>query len=111
MTSACTRYQLFYRPDCPPCRRLSLTVVLLSGGAIERVAVDARLAEALYAAHPDWRGRLMLVHGARVWLGAAVFHAVPRALLARRLRPALRHALAGIRRWRPGHKRTSPERP
>lgn len=97
-------YHLFYRPECPPCRRLALGVVLLSGGAIERVAVNPRQAEAIYAAHPHWRGRLVLLKCGRVWLGRDVFYAVPRALVDMRLRPALRQAAARLRRMLPGRR-------
>lgn len=86
--------KLYYNDRCPPCRRLSRLAVAMSVGAIERVAIHSDEAHALRAAHPEWRGELLMIRGEQLVLGPAVFALVPVAIVAawaRWLRAALQH--------------------
>ena len=80
------RFTLVYDAGCPPCRTLSRLAVVLSLGAIRRLASEMPEAAALRARHASRRGELLLTNGARAWTGPAVFAAVPRAILAALLR-------------------------
>jgi hypothetical protein len=76
-------FRLFFNDRCPPCRILSRLAVEMSLRTIRRVAVDSAEAAGFRERHPAWRGELLMTDGtvARIWVGPAVFRAVPLAIL------------------------------
>ena len=75
------RYKLRCCHQCPPCRRLSAIVVLLSLGCIQRYAIDSKQAHRLPINIPDWKGQLVLISHEKYWLANDVFRAVQRAII------------------------------
>jgi len=77
------RAALFFKRQCPPCAFVSRLAVVLSLGVIRRVPLDSAQARDFYAQYPALEGMPVLVHGARVVAGPAVFLAIPRVVAVR----------------------------
>lgn len=66
---------LLYRGSCRRCRWLARLTVIVSAGALRRVALGSDAAQQLYERYPATRGKLALIDGDRYWCGLGVLPA------------------------------------
>lgn len=85
--SADRRPVIVFKAGCPPCQWMSRLAVILSVGAIRRVALEAEEAQRLYARHPQATGQIVLLYRDRMSFGRPVFAALPGVVLRHWLSP------------------------
>ena len=73
-------YAIMYRDTCKKCRLLSWVAVILSLGVLRRIPISSDQAQILYEAHPESRGKLLLVLDHHVITGSQVIWRFPTVL-------------------------------
>ncbi len=83
------RPRLLFKSTCPPCRRISNLVVLISLGTIRRVPLDSSEARKVYALFPEHEGEPVLINEQQAIFGWQIFIALPVMIMRVWLRAAL----------------------